>query len=387
MPPSNAAFLISMSCLAVFLSQLGMMMYLPALPAIAQALNTTQHLTSLALPVYLAGMALPMLMWGKWGATFGIQRIIMLSLLLFGISSALLSVCTQIETFISLRFVQGMAASGLSVMARSLIAQHFKGSELAKALSWLSIAFVISLGIGQYAGAVLMRALDWPAIFWGLGAASFILMMGVFAYLPDSPHVSHSPVCWRHYLTLVRHRPFLLPAMMGGLGYGIIIGFNTAAPSIFQNTYQWSAYDYGQLGWAMSLAYLLGSLSVNRYVTGLGQSTMSRMAIRAMLAASAVMMAGTLISSTYALLLWLPYCLLICGQAIIYPISLSQASEHSPVSGPYAMALCGFIHQVLAAVIGAAVSLLSVQNPIALAGICLLLVIMVLGMKLMQPRA
>ena len=64
MPRPNATSLISMSCLAVFLSQLGMMMYLPALPAIAQALNTTHDLTSLALPVYLAGMALPMLLWG-----------------------------------------------------------------------------------------------------------------------------------------------------------------------------------------------------------------------------------------------------------------------------------------------------------------------------------
>ena len=386
MPPSNATFLISVSCLAVFLSQLGMMMYLPALPAITQALNTTQDLTSLALPVYLAGMALPMLLWGKWGAALGIKRIMMGSLLLFSVSSALLSLCTQVETFISLRFAQGLGASGISVMARSLVARHFQGNGLAKALSWLSIAFVISLGIGQYAGAVLMSAFGWPVIFWGLGAAALVQMVVVYAYLPDSPQVSHTPVCWSHYLTLVRHRPFLRPVLMGGLGYGIIIGFNTAAPSIFQNTYQWSAYDYGQLGWAMSLAYLLGSIGVNRYVTVWGQTLMSRMAIRVMLAASAGMMACLWISSAHAILLWLPYCLIICGQAINYPISLSQASEHSPVTGPYAMALCGFIHQVLAAVIGVTVSVLDVQQPVELAGICLLWVIMVLGVKIMQPK-
>ena len=332
-------------------------------------------------------MALPMLMWGKWGAAFGIQRIIMLSLLLFSISSALLSLCTQIETFISLRFVQGLGASGLSVMARSLIAQHFKGSELAKALSWLSIAFVISLGIGQYAGAVLMRAFSWPVIFWGLGAAALIQIIVVYAYLPDSPQVNPTPVCWRHYLTLMQHLPFLLAVLMGGLGYGIIIGFNTAAPSIFQNTYQWSAYDYGQLGWAISLAYLLGSLYVNRHVAVLGQTTMSRVAIRVMLAASTLMMASLWINSTHALLLWLPYCLIVFGQAVNYPVSLSLASEHSPVDGPYAMALCGFIHQMLATLIGATVSVLGVQHPVALAGICLLLVIMVVVVKIMQSRA
>ena len=175
---------------------------------------------------------------------------------------------------------------------------------------------MISLGIGQYAGAVLISAFDWPVIFWGLGAVAIILIVGVYAYLPDSPHISHSPVCWNHYWTIVRHRPFLFPALIGGAGYGVIIGFNTAAPSIFQNTYQWSAYDYGQLGWAMSLAYLLRSLSINRYVAVLGQLTMSRVAITVMLAASAVMMASVWVSAIPALRLWLPYCLIIFGQAI-----------------------------------------------------------------------
>ena len=56
------------------------------------------------------------------------------------------------------------------------------------------------------------------------------------------------------------------------------------------------------------------------------------------------------------------------------------------MTGPYAMALCGFIHQVLAAVIGVTVSVLDVQQPVELAGICLLLVVMVLGVKIMQPK-
>ena len=60
--------LISLSCLTVLLAQLGMMMYLPALPSIANSLDTTQNLASLTLAVYLVGMALPMLLWGKWAA-------------------------------------------------------------------------------------------------------------------------------------------------------------------------------------------------------------------------------------------------------------------------------------------------------------------------------
>ena len=369
--------LISLSCLTVLLAQLGMMMYLPALPSIANSLDTTQNLASLTLAVYLVGMALPMLLWGKWAATHGIKPVLIASLLMFGLSSALLAACTQFETFISLRFVQGLSASGMTVMARSLMAQHFSGSQLAKALSWLSIAFVISLGVGQYAGALLMSALGWPATFWLLAIGAVLHAGLVCRGLSDFEQTSHTHVCWGHYLTIARHAPFLRPALIGGSGYGIIIAFNTAGPAVFQTTYQWSASDYGALGWMMSVSYVLGSLSVNRWILLRGQALLSAIAQGIMVAASFVMVLGLIATPTVATLLWLPYCLIVLGQAINYPISLSQASAHSPVSGPYSMALCGLIHQLVAAFVGVTVSLFSVQNPLYLAITCLLLAILV----------
>ena len=377
---------ITIACASVFLSQLGMMMYLPALPALALSLQTTDALTSLALPIYLVGMALPMLFLGKWGAWIGLKPVLMLSLVVFAISSTLAALSTDVEVFLCARFTQGLGASGISVMARSLIAHHFKGNELAKALSLLSIAFVVSLGIGQYAGALLMSAFGWPVIFYVLALGSVVLIVIIYRYLLNSPRANETPVCWGHYLSIARHLPFLRAAFIGGLGYGIIIAFNTAAPAIFQRTYQWSVNDYGRLGWGMSLAYLLGSFSVSQYVSTLGRTRLSALAITLMLFASTVMLIGVWATPS-ALLLWLPYCLIVFSQAINYPISLSEASESSPVTGPYAMALCGLIHQVLAAVIGVLISVTAAQEPLWLTSICLLLALMVLSLKASTKRS
>ena len=386
MPYLHLPLLISISCIAVLLAQLGMMMYLPALPSIAESLDTTQNLASLTLAVYLVGMALPMLLWGKWGAAHGIKPVLIASLLMFGLTSALLAVCTQFETFISLRFVQGLSASGMTVMARSLMAQHFSGNQLAKALSWLSIAFVIALGIGQYAGALLMSVFGWPATFWLLAIGAILHAGFVCRELSDFEQTSHIPVSWAHYLTIARHPPFLRPALIGGLGYGIIIAFNTAGPAIFQTTYRWSASDYGALGWMISVSYVLGSLGVNRCILLRGQTLLSTIAQGIMVTASFVMVLGVIATPAFATLLWLPYCLIVFGQAINYPISLSQASALSPVSGPYSMALCGLIHQLVAAFVGVTVSLLSVQNPLYLAITCLLLAVLVKVLNITRPR-
>ena len=386
MNQAHRSIVITIACLSVFLAQLGMMMFLPALPTITLSLHTTEQLTSLALPVYLLGMALPMLFLGKWGARIGLKPVLMMSLVVFAISSTLAALSTHIEIFLSARFTQGLGASGISVMARALVAHHFKGNELANALSLLSTAFVVSIGIGQYAGALLVSTFGWPSLFNTLALGAVVLMAIVYRYLLNSPTLSNTHVCWGNYLTIARHRPFLRAALVGGLGYAIIIAFNTAAPAMFQTIYQWSTNDYGRLGWGMSLAYLLGSLSVSRYVSTLGRTQLSAFAITFMLFASTVMLIG-LWATPHAVLLWLPYCLLVFGQAINYPISLSEASEHSPITGPYAMALCGLIHQVLAAVIGVLVSAMGVQEPLWLASICLILAIMVLTLKVTGQKA
>jgi len=56
-------------------------------------------------------------------------------------------------------------------------------------------------------------------------------------------------------------------------------------------------------------------------------------------------------------------------------VSLAVANDRAPVSGAYAMALSGFIHQLMAAMIGGAASLLSSTQAWPLALFCSLLAV------------
>ena len=105
-----------------------------------------------------------------------------------------------------------------------------------------------------------------------------------------------------------------------------------------------------------------------------------------MVLAGIVMLLGVISYPTFAGLLWLPYCFIVFGQAISYPVSLSEASGNSPFDGPYSMALCGLIHQLVAACVGVTISLTGVQNPLHLAIICLLLAAVVRGLSIIKPN-
>jgi predicted MFS family arabinose efflux permease len=351
-----------------------MSIYLPALPDIARGLSADASQVSWGLAVYLIGMALPMLFWGSLGQRIGRKPVLLAALGIYGLGNLALPLSQSLETFLFWRLVQGMGASGISVMARVLIRDSFRGDLLAKALSWLSISFVVALGIGQYLGSIIQVALGWPAIFYLLGGASLLMAMAVarvtFPLLNEEPVQSSA---WPSYWRILRDRAFLLPALAGGLGYGVIIAFNTAAPLILQGPFNWSAVEYGLLGWPISAAYFLGALGVNAFVLRTGQRWLMTAGVGLVLGGSAVMLLGSIAGTSVALLLWLPYCFAVFGQSLNYPISLSLANDGSPVGGAYAMALSGFIHQLMAAIIGAIASLIASQQAWPLSLFCTLL--------------
>ncbi|KDD65812.1 MFS family permease [Pseudomonas sp. BT76 TE3572] len=362
------------TCCTVFLAQLGMSIYLPALPDMARDLSADASQVSWGLAVYLIGMALPMLFWGSLGQRIGRKPVLLAALGIYGLGNLALPLSQTLESFLAFRLIQGIGASGISVMARVLIRDSFRGELLAKALSWISISFVVALGIGQYLGSIIQVALGWPAIFYLLGTVS--LMMGVVVARVTFPVLAEENApssAWPSYWRILRHRAFLLPALTGGLGYGVIVAFNTAAPLILQGPFNWSAVEYGLLGWPISAAYFLGALAVNGFVLRTGQRGLMTAGVGLVLAGSAVMLLGSLVGTSVALLFWLPYCVAVFGQSLTYPISLSLANDGSPVGGAYAMALSGFIHQLMAAVIGGIASLIASPQAWPLSLLCTLL--------------
>lgn len=370
----NNTTTLTLACSAAFLAQVGISSYLPAVPVIAHSLPAAEDHVALALAFYLIGMALPMLLCGSLGERFGRKPVLLTALAVYALASAAIPLALSIEAFLSLRLIQGFGAGGVSVMARVLVRDSFSGALLAKGLSWLGMTFVIALGIGQFIGSLLQVVFGWKSIFYGL-AIGAIMLMGVLQRLefPTWTKADSSVCAWRIYATIARHPPFLYAALAGGLGYGVIIAFNTCAPLIMQGQFEWSAAQYGWLGWPISAAYLAGALMVNRFVARVGRLRMMGWGVSLVLTGTVAMLLGSIFAGGLAILLWLPYCLAVLGQSMSYPISLSLANDTSPVNGAYAMALSGFMHQLLAALIGAMASLLVSHQAWPMAFLCMAL--------------
>jgi hypothetical protein len=147
------------------------------------------------------------------------------------------------------------------------------------------------------------------------------------------------------------------------MGYGVIILFSTCAPGIFQLHYSWSVVEFGLLGIPVSGAYLIGALSVRGLVSRRPQEQLLCTAVVALFIGALIIAGGYWLFPSEAIALWLPYCVLLAIQAVVYPLSLSVAAQAVTADSVRVMALTGIIHQLIAAACGFAVSFMPPAEP------------------------
>ncbi|MDC8758346.1 MFS transporter [Janthinobacterium fluminis] len=385
---SNGATLL-LSCALVFLTQLGVTLYLPSLPDIAGALRLAPNQASLSLLAYFLGSAAPILFWGAATDRYGRKTVLLLSLALFGLASVAAAGATGGPAFIGARLLQGVGAGGASTVGRILVRDNANGALLARNLSYLSFSFVSALGGGQFLGGLMQQYAPWQAQFLLLAAISAILAVAVLLMpmrgaAPAAPQ-SHVAA----YLAVLRHPGFRRPMVAGALGYGALIYLQEIGPYLFQQQLGLSARQYGNAGLLLGLAYFCGSLLVNRLALRLGYARLMRAGLLLMLAAGALLLAGATLGegrldggALLALVLCV-YCAVSLGQAVLFPNSMAAALDAVKGQGSHSTALFGFALQLIATGVGS----LAVVIPHGRLGpVALLLLALTATALLLSPR-
>ncbi|EOG9062288.1 MFS transporter [Vibrio fluvialis] len=349
--------LLLLSCSLVLMAQMSTTLYLPALPLVASELNISRYGAELSISLFVFGAALPVIYWGHAAEKYGRKSALSLALLLFIGACLSLYVAQSLTQLLLARVIQGAAAGGAAIIARIVIRDYWSGDALAQKLSLLSMAFIAALGLGQFVGSLLTLYSDWRIGFLLLALIALLALLTTSRFPLKGPaQPQHAPGAFStHYLTILQDKGFLVPCVQGGLGFATIVTLQQASPFVFAETLDLSSQWFGVFGLAIGLVYLLGSLHVKRHVTRIGSQPMLRRGAYCVAMGALLMLGLWLLSDTlpphvltggYLAL----YLVIIWGQAMIFPNSMSLAASHSAHSGARSIALCGFLQQSMAGV-------------------------------------
>ncbi len=362
--PTLTPVLLALLALLSAFTPLSIDMYLPALPAIAIDLHGSAGDIQLTLSAFMIAFGLGQIFYGPAGDRFGRRPVILGGLVVYVLTTVGCAFAGEALHLVGLRFLQGLAACGGVVLARTMVRDLAEKDQAARAMSLMHACTSIAPMLAPLIGGQILWFLGWRAIFWTLAAIGVVALGAAWLRLPETlrpeyrqPLVLSSVL--KRFGELFRHRAFMGYAFTGAFQFAALFSFLSGSPFVFIERYGVAPRDFGLIFGGMIVFMTIGSLLNARFAPVFGAGRILRVAVFVPAAAgSAAMIMGWFEARNGAVGLW-PF--LLCFAAQIAAISLiganamAMALQHYPHMAGTASSLMGVITFGMGALFGAVV--------------------------------
>ncbi len=191
----------------------------PALPEIQRELGTSTTAVTFVLTAYLlaASVATPIV--GRLGDMFGKERMLVATLVIFGIGSLVAALSHSIGVLIAGRAIQGIAGA-VFPLSFGIIRDEFPPERVATGIGLISATFGIGGGAGLVLSGLIVDHLSYEWIFWLGLAVVAVATVATHLFVPESPVKSPGRVDWGGAALLSGGLVALLVAVSEGSSWG-----------------------------------------------------------------------------------------------------------------------------------------------------------------------
>lgn len=268
-PKSYGLFVVFIAIIGAF-SSLVNDMYLPTIPAMMREFHTTPSMTQMGLSMAMLGMGIGSVLWGSLSDHFGRKPILIISLLIFALSTGVALLSPDITFFVAVRLVQGFGAGGAMVLSTSIPADVFAGRQLGKLMGIVGAINGIAPAAGPLLGGILADRVGWRGIFvvlLAIGIGMTIWTTRTNETLPPARRIAARRLSdyVKAYRTMLLNGRFMIYAIIKALGIALLYAYISSGPFIIQDHYHFSALTFGIIFGANALAIAAGAMLAPRF--------------------------------------------------------------------------------------------------------------------------
>lgn len=205
---------------------------LPAVPSLPEVLGGSHAEAQFVLAAFVTGSAVGLLAFGTLGAHFDQRRILVGSLVAYGLISALAGMSESLAMLIGLRFLQGAAGSAAAVFAPGMIRALFGDERAVAKLGLLGSIESLTPALAPVAGVWLLSIAGWNASFKVIAVLAFVLAAAVASLGRHLPPLTTGRGAGG-YVHLLRDAVFLRYAISHAFTLGALLVIVFAAPTMF----------------------------------------------------------------------------------------------------------------------------------------------------------
>lgn len=268
--PGNYALFVTFIALIGAFSSLVNDMYLPTIPSMMKEFHTTPSLTQMGISMAMAGMGLGSVVWGSASDRYGRKPVLIVSLIIFVLSTVASLFSFNIIFFNGCRLFQGLGAGGAMVLSTSIPADVYLGRQLAKLMAIVGMINGVAPALGPVVGGFMADWVGWRGIFVLLLAIGLVMTFWTSRYhetLPQQRRMKAGGISGyiKAYRSLVSNGRFMTYVTIKAVAIGLLYAYISSAPFILQSHYGFSATAFGLIFGGNAIAMSIGSTLALRF--------------------------------------------------------------------------------------------------------------------------
>lgn len=369
--PASSPWLAALLAALAALGPFSIDTYLPAFPAIAEALGASRIEVQQTLTAYMVTFAAMALWHGALSDRFGRRNVIVVSTTLFALASLACACATSIEWLWLGRALQGMSAGAGMVVGRAVIRDLFDGARAQRLMARVIMIFGVAPAVAPIVGGVLLLFAGWRAIFVFLAVFAGILAWTSWRYLPETLPVDKRQSLrpgslWQAYSGVFSNGAFLLLAAAIAFNFNGFFVYVLSAPVFLIDHL---GLGPGQFAWLFVPAVL--GMIFGSWLSGRMAGRLSPR--RTIVAGFAVMVVAVLVNLMHAAFALpglpgsvIPVGLYTCGMSIAMPSLTLLALDLFPARRGMASSCQSFVQVGLNAITAGMIAPLLWASPLTL---------------------
>ncbi|MEO1553780.1 MAG: multidrug effflux MFS transporter [Pseudomonadota bacterium] len=266
--------LVIMVAALMSLNALAIDIMLPALSNISEFYSLTRdNDQQLVIFAYIAGFGAPQLVFGPISDRYGRTGLLRICLIGYAIAGIACIMTSSFATLLLARFVQGVFASGIRVIAVSIVRDLLAGRAMARIMSLVMTVFMVVPILAPTIGAGVMLIAPWQWTFGLLSIAAIVVLIWTHARLPETlSSEDRQPLNPRQslaaYWKVLTTRITFGYMCASGVIFGALFAFVAASEQIFSDVFQKQdtfAFWFAGVAGALAISNFLNSRIVERF--------------------------------------------------------------------------------------------------------------------------
>lgn len=252
-------------------------MYLPALPKLSESLGSPASLAQLSLTAFLLGLALGQLVAGPLSDIRGRKGPLIVSLIIYSVTSLLCAFAPSIWVLVALRFIQGASGAAGIVISRAVVRDLYTGSELTKFFTLLMLINGLAPIIAPVFGAFILNFVSWRGVFVVLFLIGVLMLLAVLFGLPETLNREKRATggikqTFRTFGTLIQDRVFVGYALSQAFVSAAMFAYISGSPFVLQDIFGVSPQMYSLFFAVNGIGIVLFSQITGRMASRTGET-------------------------------------------------------------------------------------------------------------------